>query len=713
MQSHFHIATAKTRAPQGHSQNAPSMDGNLDLPSASRLPAPEAAAAAPFAATPAESIPTAVSTPTNRAEMQPPALLSSIMGQRRAVAESSAISWRDLFITNQKPLAEPFEPGWGDCRAASRRRGVLFGTADTSDKRPPLYAPHRTSRSSLASAGPHRLEGIKVRRDGGQWIRTARVPDYAETRIEKREYLSLTPTQAALIRSRSLEGSQVGSPRSIDVVTDEAAQRRATGDLLDVATGSMSLVKEPLNEQPMASTRPAVAAKSPALTPPRAMRSHCSSSSAHTAALVACGSPNLHPQGAAASSNVPGRKHWYRSAGSAPADQPTASGDGAASPSPSKGEDGEGSGAARPRPSRPSRPPLLPSAEHGASARALTLEEERKNEETFPETFGTARTHPRTHPTGARMDDPMNQQCADDLAYVGDREGVLDREANAEETAEEAAEEAAEELAEETLAAAGTRLLGSDRRMASWSVPTPRPRVSLCEKCALVWVREGAPRFDSARDYVADLRQEIQQDPEKHADARALCRTIAAALDTCMTNHAEAAAEQMRHFYAARAQATQAHFAGVAKASRMWWEDFTSGYLAEQLTEAVQARWEQDVAAIQVFLEDFVVDPRGTLQGCWSGVSTGVRAYMRARAMGWAFGTTDGRDERELVARAHHVETLSTEGPRSDADPNAEAEAEMDTVAMAAAGAEAKSEGPRHAEVVHHTQGEELCVHSL
>ncbi len=82
--------------------------------------------------------------------------------------------------------------------------------------------------------------------------------------------------------------------------------------------------------------------------------------------------------------------------------------------------------------------------------------------------------------------------------------------------------------------------------------------------------------------------------------------------------------------------------------------------------------------------------------------------------MGWAFGATDGRYERELVARAHHVETLSTEGPRSDADPNAEAEAEMDTVAMAAAaGAEAKSEGPRHAEVVHHTQGEELCVHSL
>ncbi|KOO21469.1 hypothetical protein Ctob_001531 [Chrysochromulina tobinii] len=97
------------------------------------------------------------------------------------------------------------------------------------------------------------------------------------------------PTAAALIRRRSLEGSQVGSPRSIDVVTDEAAQRRATGDLLDVATGSMSLVKEPLKEQPMASTKPAVAAKSPALTPPRAMRSHCSSSSAHTAALVACG----------------------------------------------------------------------------------------------------------------------------------------------------------------------------------------------------------------------------------------------------------------------------------------------------------------------------------------------------------------------------------------------------------------------------------------
>ena len=302
------------------------------------------------------------------------------------------------------------------------------------------------------------------------------------------------------------------------------------------------------------------------------------------------------------------------------------------------------------------------------------------------------------------MDDPMNQQCADDLAYVGDHEGVLDREANAEETAEEAAEEAAEELAEETLVAAGTRLLGSDRRMASWSVPTPRPRVSLCEKCALVWVREGAPRYDSARDYVADLRQEIQQDPEKHADARALCRTIAAALDTCMTNHAEAAAEQMRQYYAAREQATQARFAGVAKASRMWWEDFTSGYLAEQLAEAVRARWEQDVAAIQVFLEDFVVDPRGTLQDCWSGVSTSVRAYVRA-AMGWA----DGADGRDLVARAHrHVDTLSTGGPWSDADPNAEAEAESKTVAVAAAGAEAKSEGrqgPGHAgAVVHHTQ---------
>ena len=373
------------------------------LPSATRLPAPESAATAPFAATPTESIPTAV-TPTSRTEMQPPALLSSIMSQRRAIAESSALSWRDMFITNQKPLAEPFEPGWGDCRASSRRRGVLFGTADTSDKRPPLYAPHRPSRSSLASAGPHRLEGIKVRRDGGQWVRTARVPDYAETRIEKREYLSLTPTQAAIIRSRSLEGSQVGSPRSIDVVTDEAAQRRATGDLLDVATGSMSLVKEPLKEQPMASTKPAVAAKSPALTPPRAMRSHCSSSSAHTAALVACGSPNLHPQGAAASSNVRGRKLWSRSAGGSAgvsagsaAFDPTATGEGAASPFPSKGEAGEGSGAARAcvnvnvngegsGAARPSRPPLLPSAEHDACVKALTVEE-RKNEETL----GTAR----------------------------------------------------------------------------------------------------------------------------------------------------------------------------------------------------------------------------------------------------------------------------------------------------------------------------------
>ena len=307
-----------------------------------------------------------------------------------------------------------------------------------------------------------------------------------------------------------------------------------------------------------------------------------------------------------------------------------------------------------------------------------------------------------TPATGARVDKPMDQHyCADDLlANVGDREGVLDREANAEETAEknaeETAEEAAEELAEETLAA-GMRLLGSDRQMASWAVPTPRPRVSLCEKFAQFWVREGAPRFDSVRGYVADLKQEIQQDLEKHADARVLCRTIAAALDTCMTNHAEAAAEQMRQYYAAREQATQAQFAGVAKASRMWWEDFTSGYLAEQLTEAVRARWEQDVAAIQVFLEDFVVDPRGTLQDCWSGVSTSVRAYVRA-AMGWA----DGADGRDLVARAHrHVDTLSTGGPWSDADPNAEAEAESETVAVAAAGAEAKSEGrqgPGHAE---------------
>ena len=296
--------------------------------------------------------------------------------------------------------------------------------------------------------------------------------------------------------------------------------------------------------------------------------------------------------------------------------------------------------------------------------------------------------------------------CADDLlAKVGDREGVLDGEANAEETAEEnaeeTAEEAAEELAEETLAA-GMRLLGSDRQMASWAVPTPRPRVSLCEKFAQFWVREGAPRFDSVRGYVADLKQEIQQDLEKHADARVLCRTIAAALDTCMTNHAEAAAEQMRQYYAAREQATQARFAGVAKASRMWWEDFTSGYLAEQLTEAVRARWEQDVAAIQVFLEDFVVDPRGTLQDCWSGVSTSVRAYVRA-AMGWADGAdVEQMDEiswRELTGtstrsqpEAPGVTPIRTPRPT---------EAESETVAVAAAGAEAKSEGrqgPGHAE---------------
>ena len=139
---------------------------------------------------------------------------------------------RDL----RKPVAQPFEPGWGDGRPSGKRlvhgQTAPFGSAKlVHDARPPTYAtpqPTRFARGVAAGALPPRrlspgMPPIAVRQHAGEWITTPREPEYAMACLPEREYLVLTPIQAVECHSRSNSratslasscvGSHVGSPR--------------------------------------------------------------------------------------------------------------------------------------------------------------------------------------------------------------------------------------------------------------------------------------------------------------------------------------------------------------------------------------------------------------------------------------------------------------------------------------------------------------------
>ena len=171
----------------------------------------------------------------------------------------------------RKPLAQPFEPGWGDSRPSGKRldRGqtVRFGLADDRDSRRPTWDTPPPIRHVRFRPEPEaRPTTICVRAGDGAWSEAPREPEFSMAKLPERDYLTLTASQAVECRSRassrassvassmasscmsscltscagSVAASAPGSPRAVQANVAAAIPSGANGGGSGEATGEVT-----------------------------------------------------------------------------------------------------------------------------------------------------------------------------------------------------------------------------------------------------------------------------------------------------------------------------------------------------------------------------------------------------------------------------------------------------------------------------------------